>query len=73
MPVNPFDNALAVDQMEVAYSTLLARSPASEKSESASVTQKFAKDGKRHPRIVRYNFYLLASVSTGRRSMLYKT
>ncbi|RDX51001.1 Arginase/deacetylase [Lentinus brumalis] len=53
VPVNPFDNALAVDQMEVAYSTLLARSPASEDPKSAgAVTQKFAKDGKKHPRIV---------------------
>ncbi|RPD55854.1 Arginase/deacetylase [Lentinus tigrinus ALCF2SS1-6] len=54
VPVNPFDNALAVDQMEVAYSTLLARAPANEdtKSVSSEVTQKFAKDGKKHPRIV---------------------
>ena len=50
--MNPFDNALAVDQMEVAYSTLLARTPASEGS-VASITQHFAKDGKQHPRIVR--------------------
>lgn len=56
VPVNPFDNALAVDQMEVAYSTLLARTPAtpSEGSDdAAAVTQKFSKDGKAHPRIVR--------------------
>ncbi|KAK7063726.1 Arginase/deacetylase [Favolaschia claudopus] len=38
VPVNPFDNALAVDQMEVAYSTLLSRATAS---------------GMEHPRIVR--------------------
>ncbi|KAH9898278.1 Arginase/deacetylase [Cubamyces lactineus] len=53
VPVSPFDNALAVDQMEVAYSTLLARTAASEGSTgSTAVTQRFAKDGKQHPRIV---------------------
>lgn len=49
VPVNPFDNALAVDQMEVAYSTLLRRSTIAE----SSVTQSLAKDGFNHPRIVR--------------------
>ncbi|KAJ7757544.1 Arginase/deacetylase [Mycena metata] len=39
--VNPFDNALAVDQMEVAYSTL-----------PLTLTQKLAKGGVNHPRIV---------------------
>ncbi|KAJ7157163.1 arginase deacetylase [Mycena filopes] len=51
IPVNPFDNALAVDQMEVAYSTLLSR-PTVAKS---SLTQKLAKGkakGVNHPRIV---------------------
>ncbi|KAJ3010957.1 hypothetical protein NUW54_g2324 [Trametes sanguinea] len=53
VPVSPFDNALAVDQMEVAYSTLLARSVASnDTTGSSAVTQRFAKDGKQHPRIV---------------------
>ncbi|KAH9858070.1 Arginase/deacetylase [Lenzites betulinus] len=53
VPVSPFDNALAVDQMEVAYSTLLARPVASKESTALStVSQKFAKDGKQHPRIV---------------------
>ncbi|KAH9944277.1 Arginase/deacetylase [Epithele typhae] len=53
VPVNPFDNALAVDQMEVAYSTLLDRAPtSSDVSGVASVTQRFSKDGKAHPRIV---------------------
>ncbi|KAM5531716.1 hypothetical protein V8D89_014636 [Ganoderma adspersum] len=51
IPVNPFDNALALDQMEVAYSTLLARSTATDGA-LASATQKFAKDGKQHPRII---------------------
>ncbi|OBZ68611.1 putative agmatinase 1 [Grifola frondosa] len=52
VPVNPFDNALAVDQMEVAYSTLLARPVASKDLVRPSVVQKFAKDGKDHPRII---------------------
>ncbi|KAJ3489614.1 hypothetical protein NLI96_g2012 [Meripilus lineatus] len=49
VPVSPFDNALAVDQMEVAYSSLLAR-PLS--SETAFPAQVIAKDGKVHPKIV---------------------
>ncbi|KDR85663.1 hypothetical protein GALMADRAFT_84702 [Galerina marginata CBS 339.88] len=51
VPVNPFDNALAMDQMEVAYSTLLARTPAREK-ENDPITSFLAKDGMEHPRIV---------------------
>lgn len=54
VPVNPYDNALAVDQMEVAYSTLLAR-PVSEPADDAiSYTRELAIDGLEHPRIVRY-------------------
>ncbi|KAJ7762385.1 Arginase/deacetylase [Mycena maculata] len=48
IPVNPFDNALAVDQMEVAYSTLLSR-PTISKS---GLNQRMAKGGIDHPRIV---------------------
>ncbi|KAJ4472568.1 Arginase/deacetylase, partial [Lentinula edodes] len=45
VPVNPFDNALAIDQMEVAYSTLLRR---------ALATPERAKDTmlNPHPRII---------------------
>ncbi|KAJ7070502.1 arginase deacetylase [Mycena amicta] len=43
VPVSPFDNALAVDQMEVAYSTLLSRPPA---------TATESELGWKHPRIV---------------------
>ncbi|TDL28342.1 arginase deacetylase [Rickenella mellea] len=50
VPVSPFDNALAVDQMEVAYSTLLAR-PVANKNASY-VTKALAKDKKEHPRII---------------------
>ncbi|KAF9002945.1 Arginase/deacetylase [Cyathus striatus] len=53
VPLSAYDNAKAIDQMEVAYSTLLERpvkggiSP-SYKSRTASL----AKDGKEHPRII---------------------
>ncbi|TEB38643.1 Arginase/deacetylase [Coprinellus micaceus] len=49
VPVSPFDNALAVDQLEVAYDTLLKRAV---KKEGLSRTQKLALDGVEHPRIV---------------------
>jgi agmatinase len=43
------DNAKAIDQMEVSYSTLLARPvPGETKSSTAAM----AKDGKEHPRLV---------------------
>jgi hypothetical protein len=43
------DNAKAIDQMEVAYSTLLARPV---QGETKSSTAAMAKDGKEHPRLV---------------------
>jgi agmatinase len=51
IPVNPFDNALAVDQMEVAYSTLLSRPTL---AKSGLSTQNLALDGVNHPQIVRF-------------------
>ena len=48
----PFDNALAMDQMEVAYSTLLARPVERTDDSLASYTSALALDGKEHPRIV---------------------
>ena len=53
VPVSPFDNALAVDQIEVAYSTLLSRPVFSAESRWNDVTRALAlaKDGKEHPRI----------------------
>ncbi|CAA7264825.1 unnamed protein product [Cyclocybe aegerita] len=51
VPVNQFDNALALDQMEVAYSTLLAR-PSARNPEDDPVTSMISKDGLEHPRIV---------------------
>ena len=56
VPVSPFDNALAVDQIEVAYSTLLNRPVLSAKSKWNDVTRALAKDGKEHPRIIRFDF-----------------
>lgn len=52
VPVTPFDNALAVDQMEVAYSTLLARPVANHDQSAPGITSTLAKDGKEHPRII---------------------
>jgi Arginase family len=55
VPLSPFDNALALDQMEVAYSTLLQRDVAHSGPERTIVsTRPFAKDNKEHPRIVSY-------------------
>ncbi|KAJ7899236.1 hypothetical protein B0H14DRAFT_3543609 [Mycena olivaceomarginata] len=51
VPVNPFDNVLAVDQMEVAYSTLLSRPT---HAKSGLSTQNLALDGVDHPQIVRF-------------------
>lgn len=53
VPLNPFDNALAVDQMEVAYSSLLARTPGTIKKDvSAHFGRTVAKDGSIRPKIV---------------------
>ncbi|TFK56759.1 Arginase/deacetylase [Heliocybe sulcata] len=52
VPVSPFDNALAVDQMETAYTTLLER-PVVSKDESRVWSSKdIAKDKEEHPRII---------------------
>jgi guanidinobutyrase / D-arginase len=48
--VSPFDNALAVGQIEAAYTTLLERPIASPHGSFSSAH--LAKDGKEHPRIV---------------------
>lgn len=52
VPVSPFDNALAVDQMEVAYSTLLHRPIKGNADLRGARTGLLAKDGVDHPRIV---------------------
>ncbi|KAG9314170.1 arginase family-domain-containing protein [Chiua virens] len=51
VPTSPFDNALAVDQIEVAYNTLLAR-PLASGSSLWSGGAVLAKDSREHPRIV---------------------
>ncbi|RDB28755.1 putative agmatinase 1 [Hypsizygus marmoreus] len=51
VPISPFDNALAVDQIEVAYSTLLDR-PSAEGMGERDITRLISKDGIEHPRIV---------------------
>ncbi|GAA6022790.1 hypothetical protein JCM10207_000418 [Rhodosporidiobolus poonsookiae] len=48
VPVSPYDNSLALDQLETAYSTLLARPTKS----GSGGTGAFAKDGREHPRII---------------------
>jgi len=51
VPITPFDNALAIDQMEVAYTTLLSRPTKSGKN-GDDLTGLLSIDGKTHPRIV---------------------
>lgn len=59
VPVSPFDNALAIDQIEVAYSTLLARPVKRNEpteAEGSTIHQRLrslARDGVGHPRVVR--------------------
>ncbi|KAG6332774.1 hypothetical protein ID866_6319 [Astraeus odoratus] len=50
VPIVPFDNALAIDQIEVAYATLLGRPIPSVMSWKQGAL--LAKDGREHPRIV---------------------
>ncbi|KIJ38429.1 hypothetical protein M422DRAFT_231163 [Sphaerobolus stellatus SS14] len=52
VPVSPFDNALAIDQMETAYTTLLQRPVAVRGEDSTYPPAPVAKDGKEHPRII---------------------
>lgn len=52
IPISPYDNALAIDQIETAYSTLLARPVATEWAEEMGGMKKISLDGKEHPRIV---------------------
>lgn len=49
VPVSPYDPALAIDEMQVAYQTLLAR-PVT--TPDAKFTRHLAKDGKEHPRLL---------------------
>ncbi|GJN92306.1 hypothetical protein Rhopal_005336-T1 [Rhodotorula paludigena] len=51
-PISPYDNALALDQMETAYSTLLAREVATDFAAEHGGIKAFALDGKEHPKII---------------------
>ncbi|KAG6897967.1 hypothetical protein C0992_008357 [Termitomyces sp. T32_za158] len=53
VPVTRFDNALAMDQIEVAYSTLLNQPTPGGSLEWKERTRTLSKDGLEHPRIVR--------------------
>ncbi|KAI0752930.1 Arginase/deacetylase [Daedaleopsis nitida] len=53
VPVNPFDNRLALEQMQTGYATVLARTPTNT-DPTKDVTKKFARDGQEHPRIVTF-------------------
>ncbi|KAF8265767.1 hypothetical protein EI94DRAFT_1685241 [Lactarius quietus] len=50
VPLSPFENAVALDQMEVAYSTLLQRDVA--RTDAGGSTRRFAKDNREHPKII---------------------
>ena len=52
VPVSPFDNEVAIDQMETAYTTLLGRSVANSSAQSNAQMSTLALDGRPHPRIV---------------------
>ncbi|KAM0751806.1 Arginase/deacetylase [Meredithblackwellia eburnea MCA 4105] len=52
IPISPYDNSLAIEQIEVAYSTLLSRPVATSWAEEFGGMKLLAKDGKEHPRII---------------------
>ncbi|KIJ65052.1 hypothetical protein HYDPIDRAFT_27783 [Hydnomerulius pinastri MD-312] len=52
VPVSAYDNALAVDQMETAYMTLLGRPINGTSDVHGMQTGKMAKDGVDHPRVI---------------------
>lgn len=52
VPVSPFDNALAIDQMETAYTTLLERPVVSSEESRPWSSVEIAKDKREHPRII---------------------
>jgi agmatinase len=55
VPVSLFNNELALDQMEVAYTTLLRRDvPHPDHERTIGSTRPFAKDHREHPKIVTY-------------------
>ena len=53
VPVSPYDNALAIDQMQTAYSTLLRRPVATNNTSASTLAVSLANDKKLHPRLIR--------------------
>ncbi|KAI0309502.1 Arginase/deacetylase [Amylostereum chailletii] len=53
IPINGYDNAIALDQMEVAYDTLLAKAVVNAgRNGGRDMTSALSKDGRAHPRVV---------------------
>ncbi|GAA5944685.1 hypothetical protein JCM10213_009185 [Rhodosporidiobolus nylandii] len=52
VPISPYDNTLALDQMEAAYRTLLARPVKTAWTKANGGMKTLALDGKEHPKIV---------------------
>lgn len=52
VPVTPYDNAVAMEQIEAAYDTLLGRGVATEWAKEQGRTSGLARDGRERPRIV---------------------
>ena len=59
VPINSQDNALAIDQMEVAYLELLSGSiaPPDIDAVDPAFTRHLALDGIEHPRVVTYDYF----------------
>ncbi|KWU41653.1 Arginase/deacetylase [Rhodotorula sp. JG-1b] len=52
VPISPYDNTLALDQIETAYTTLLSREVATDFIKEHGGTKSLALDGKEHPKII---------------------
>ncbi|GAA5823964.1 hypothetical protein JCM11251_003361 [Rhodosporidiobolus azoricus] len=52
VPVSPYDNALALEQLETAYTTLLNRPVKTEFAQGLGGTKAFALDEKEHPKLI---------------------
>ncbi|KAK4056928.1 hypothetical protein OIO90_002178 [Microbotryomycetes sp. JL221] len=52
IPISPYDNTLAFEQMETAYTTLLSRPVATEYAQQLGGMKALALDGKEHPRLI---------------------
>ncbi|GAA5917259.1 hypothetical protein JCM6882_009263 [Rhodosporidiobolus microsporus] len=52
VPVSPYDNTLALEQLETAYTTLLSRPVKTEFAKELGGTKAHSVDGKEHPKII---------------------